>query len=86
MRVSDYDAYVDHVGSAQARGATLGPVSGVIGSMLAMELLHLLIGVERASAGAALLVDRRTLHVRRESIARDPRCPESQHVTPGGPR
>jgi bacteriocin biosynthesis cyclodehydratase domain-containing protein len=74
----DYDGYVEHIGSAPVRGATLGPASGVVGSMLAMELLHLLIGVEPASAGAALLIDLRPFGVRREPIARDPACPDCQ--------
>ncbi|WP_053226453.1 TOMM precursor leader peptide-binding protein [Solirubrobacter soli] len=77
----DYDAYVEHIGSAPVRGATLGPASGVVGSMLAMELVHLLIGAEPASAGAALLVDLRTFGVRREPIARDPACPACQPQT-----
>jgi bacteriocin biosynthesis cyclodehydratase domain-containing protein len=74
----DYDGYVEHIGSAPVRGATLGPASGVVGSMLAMELVHLLIGVEPATAGAALLVDLRTFQVRREPIAHDPGCPDCQ--------
>ena len=79
----DYDAYVDHIGTAPVRGATLGPASGVIGSMLAMELVHLLIGAEPASAGAALLVDLRTFQVRRHPVARDAACPDcSAPVTP----
>jgi hypothetical protein len=43
-----------------------------------MELVHLLVGLEPASAGAALLVDLRTLGVRREAIARDAGCPDCQ--------
>jgi bacteriocin biosynthesis cyclodehydratase domain-containing protein len=76
----DYDAYVRHIGSAPVRGATLGPASGIVGTILAMELFHLLIGVEPASAGAALLVDLRTFQVRREPVARDSACPDCQHL------
>jgi len=61
------------------RGATLGPASGIVGTMLAMEILHLLIGVKPASAGAALLYDLRTLAMRREPVARDPQCPDCAH-------
>jgi bacteriocin biosynthesis cyclodehydratase domain-containing protein len=80
LESADYDAYVDHMGSAPVRGATLGPASGMIGSMLAMELVHLLIGAEPASAGAALLIDLRTFQVRREPIARDAECRDCQHL------
>jgi bacteriocin biosynthesis cyclodehydratase domain-containing protein len=76
----DYDAYVDHVASTPARGATLGPASGIVGAMLAMELVHLLTGVAPASAGAALLVDLRTFQVRRDPVARDGACPDCQHL------
>jgi bacteriocin biosynthesis cyclodehydratase domain-containing protein len=76
---ADYDAYVDHVRSAPVRGATLGPASGIVGTMIAMELVHLLVGVEPATAGAALLVDLRTMHVRRDPVTRDNQCPDCQH-------
>jgi molybdopterin-synthase adenylyltransferase len=56
--------------------ATLGPTSGVIGSILSMEALHWLTGLaEPATLGASLAVDMRTLEVRREEIARRPECP-----------
>jgi bacteriocin biosynthesis cyclodehydratase domain-containing protein len=74
-----YDEYVRHAQSSPVRGATLGPASGIVGTMLAMELLHLAIGREPASWGAALLVDLRTLVTRREQIARDPRCEACHH-------
>jgi bacteriocin biosynthesis cyclodehydratase domain-containing protein len=77
---ADYDGYVAHAGAHPARGATLGPASGIIGTTLASELVHLLLGADPATAGTALLFDLRTLGVRREPIARDPRCPECQHV------
>jgi bacteriocin biosynthesis cyclodehydratase domain-containing protein len=73
---SDYDAYVQRVRGSSARATTLGPASGIAGTMLAMEIMHLLAGAEPATAGAALLLDLRTLIVRRERIARDPTCPD----------
>jgi molybdopterin/thiamine biosynthesis adenylyltransferase len=71
---ADYDAYVDHARTAPNRGATLGPASGIVGTMLAMEALHLLIGVTPATAGAALIVDLRTLETRRQPFERRPGC------------
>jgi molybdopterin/thiamine biosynthesis adenylyltransferase len=72
---ADYDAYVARMRSAPARGATLGPASGIVGTALAMEVLHLLAGIDPATAGAAHLLDLRTLRWRRQGVARDPSCP-----------
>jgi bacteriocin biosynthesis cyclodehydratase domain-containing protein len=77
---ADYDAYAEHTRVAPARGATLGPASGIVGTMLAMEIVHLLIGVTPASAGAALLYDLRTLAMRREPVGRDPACRDCAHL------
>jgi bacteriocin biosynthesis cyclodehydratase domain-containing protein len=73
---SDYDAYVGHARSTPPRGATLGPASGIVGTLLAMEVVHLLVDQTPASAGAALLFDLRTLVCRRETVERDPGCPD----------
>jgi bacteriocin biosynthesis cyclodehydratase domain-containing protein len=77
---ADYDAYVRQLQAAPGRGATLGPVSGLVGASLAMELVHALIGVTPASLGAALLVDLRTWEVRREPVARDSACSACKHL------
>ena len=46
---------------------TLGPASGIVGTVLAMEVMHLLIGRHPvATEGRALLIDMRTLDVRWE--------------------
>jgi bacteriocin biosynthesis cyclodehydratase domain-containing protein len=47
----------------------------VVGSLLALEVLQLLMGRAAATEGRALLVDMPTLETRWESIERDPRCP-----------
>lgn len=70
-----YDGYVQRLRDAPSRGATLGPASGIVGTLLAMEVMHLLVGREPASTGAALLLDLATATMRREPIARDPGCP-----------
>ena len=70
-----YDAYVARARTAPGRGATLGPTSGVVGAMLAMELVHFLCGRAPAILGAALIVDVRGYAVRREKIERDATCP-----------
>lgn len=77
---ADYDGYVRYRRSAPARGATLGPASGMVGTQLAMEIVHLLAGIPPASDGAALLTDLRTGATRREPVARDPACAACQHL------
>jgi molybdopterin-synthase adenylyltransferase len=69
-----YDAYVAHVQATPSRAATLGPTSAIAGSTLALEVMHLLLGSEPATAGAALTIDIRTLAVTREAIPRDAQC------------
>jgi bacteriocin biosynthesis cyclodehydratase domain-containing protein len=55
---------------------TLGPASGVIGTLLGLEVMHLLAGDGPvATQGRALLLDMRTLEARWESVSRDPECP-----------
>jgi bacteriocin biosynthesis cyclodehydratase domain-containing protein len=54
---------------------TLGPASGIIGTLLAQEVLHLLIRAEPpATHDRALLIDMGTLQTRWEDIHRDPGC------------
>jgi bacteriocin biosynthesis cyclodehydratase domain-containing protein len=75
-----YDEYADHLQSSSHRGATLGTASGIVGSMLAMDVVHVLLGERPATAGAALLLDLRTLQMRREPVARDPGCAACKHL------
>ena len=66
-----YDRYVEHVQTSPSRAATLGPTSAIVGSLVAMELVHLLIGSAPATAGTAFTIDIRTLQVSREAVPRD---------------
>jgi bacteriocin biosynthesis cyclodehydratase domain-containing protein len=55
---------------------TLGWASGLVGSLLAGEVVHLLTGiVEPATIGTAVTIDLRTLEVTRDAVDRDPDCP-----------
>jgi molybdopterin/thiamine biosynthesis adenylyltransferase len=58
-----------------ARSITLGPASGIAGTLIASEVMHLLLGRDFATAGRALLVDLRTLTTRWEAVERQPDCP-----------
>jgi bacteriocin biosynthesis cyclodehydratase domain-containing protein len=55
---------------------TLGPASGIIGTLLGLEVMHLVTRPHPpATAGRALLVDMATLQTRWEDVERDPACP-----------
>jgi bacteriocin biosynthesis cyclodehydratase domain-containing protein len=72
-----YDELAEMRRGTETYAATLGPASGIAGAAIGMEVLHLLTGAaEPATAGAAVLLDLRTLTTRREPVERDPECPE----------
>jgi hypothetical protein len=52
----------------------------VAGGLIGLELMHLLAGVPPATQELALVLDVRTLEVRREPVARDPRCDACKYV------
>ena len=64
------------------RATTLGPASGIAGTLIALEVMHLLIGRPAATAGRALLLDMHTLETRWEAVERLDDCPACHH--PGG--
>jgi bacteriocin biosynthesis cyclodehydratase domain-containing protein len=70
-----YDDYVAFRSGTAPAAATLGPASGVLGSMLALELMRLLIGERPTTADAAVILDMRTLEVQREVVRRRADCP-----------
>jgi molybdopterin/thiamine biosynthesis adenylyltransferase len=69
-----YDRYVEHVRDSPSRAATLGPASAIVGSTIAQELMHLLIGVEPATMGTAVSIDIRTLRASYDAVPRDGGC------------
>jgi bacteriocin biosynthesis cyclodehydratase domain-containing protein len=56
-----YPELAEHRRAHPTTAITLGPASGIVGTLLAMELLHLLIGAPVATRDRALLIDMRTL-------------------------
>jgi bacteriocin biosynthesis cyclodehydratase domain-containing protein len=75
-----YDEYVAWRRDAPLTASTLGPASAVIGGLIGTELLHLLAGVAPATLGEAVILDLRTLALRRERIPRDPGCAACEHL------
>jgi molybdopterin/thiamine biosynthesis adenylyltransferase len=71
-----YDRLVEHRRAQPEVAATLGPASGLIGTALAMEVMHHLTGIALpATAGAAFTLDLRDWSIERAAVERDPGCP-----------
>ena len=75
-----YDDYVAHAPRSVPRSATLGPASGLVGTALAMELLHLIAGRRPAILGAVVTTDLRTLTTEYEAVPRAADCQACQHL------
>lgn len=76
-----YDELADLRRGEPAVAATLGPASGLVGSLIAMEVVHHLTGLAApATLGAGMTIDLRDLSVAREEVARDPDCPRCAHL------
>ncbi|HEX6582055.1 MAG TPA: ThiF family adenylyltransferase [Thermoleophilaceae bacterium] len=70
-----YDELVAHRKRAAPVAATLGAPSGLIGSLLAMEVIHWITGIsEPATLGRGLVFDLRDFSNHWESIEPDPDC------------
>lgn len=71
-----YRQLTEHRREHGTTATTLGPASGLVGSTIALEVLHLLAGASwpLATRDRALLIDMRTLETRWETINRYPDC------------
>lgn len=70
-----YDEITAFRDRRQQPDPSVGPVSAVIGSMVASEVMHLLVGPDLPmSVGRALLLDLRSMELQRIAIPRDPGC------------
>jgi bacteriocin biosynthesis cyclodehydratase domain-containing protein len=71
-----YDELADLRRAEPTVAATLGPASGLVGSVLGMEIVHHLTGLAApATLGAGVTIDLRDLSLEWESVERDPACP-----------
>jgi adenylyltransferase/sulfurtransferase len=57
-----------------AEAGVLGPVPGVLGSLQALEVLKLVLGLKSAARDAVVLIDLTTLETRRVGARRAPEC------------
>lgn len=70
-----YDQLVAFRANRPAVAATLGPASGIIGTMISMEVVHHLTGIAApATAGAGLTIDLRDWTIERDAVERDAGC------------
>ena len=79
LRLREENPLYDRLEALRSRDerplSALGPTSGVVGSLLAMEALHLLSGLARpATHGAVWSLDLRTLIATTEQVERRPDC------------
>jgi molybdopterin/thiamine biosynthesis adenylyltransferase len=63
-----------------SQSGVLAPVVGVFGSLLAMEAVKVLSGYGDCLRGALLLMDLKTMDVRRLSLSRRENCPDCSHL------
>jgi adenylyltransferase/sulfurtransferase len=58
-----------------AEGGVLGVLPGLVGTVMATEVLKVLLGIGETLAGRLLLVDALTMQFRQVRVRRDPGCP-----------
>ncbi len=54
---------------------TLGPAAGAVGTLLAIEVMHMLLGRPAATEGRAMMLNIQTFETSREPIERNAACP-----------
>jgi bacteriocin biosynthesis cyclodehydratase domain-containing protein len=67
-----------------SRATTLGPASGIVGTLIGAEVMHLLLGRPIATEGRSLILDLRTFATRWEAVERLPDCPCCNHPSGDG--
>jgi len=68
-----YDEHDESLGDCRGAGV-LGPVAGILGTLMASEALLWLAAVPRSATGGLLLVDARSASFRRLQSRRNPHC------------
>ncbi len=78
-----YDVAVGQRRAQSSPAASLGPLCGLVGGIVGMEIMHFLTGlIEPATLGAGYTIDLRTMEVEREQIVPEPECPVCSHPSP----
>ena len=58
-----------------ASAMTLGPSAGVVGTLLSLEVMHVLLGQTATTEGRAMLLNIQTFETWWEPVERDQGCP-----------
>ena len=66
------DAEVEEVQCSQM--GVLAPLTGMVGSIQAMEAIKLIVGTGESLSGRLLLIDAKTAEWRTVKVAKDPAC------------
>jgi bacteriocin biosynthesis cyclodehydratase domain-containing protein len=78
-----FDAVIEQRRAKPSPAATLGPVCGLIGGHIALDVLHLLTGLSKPSThGVAHIYDLQTMEVKREPVVPEPDCPVCGNMDP----
>jgi molybdopterin/thiamine biosynthesis adenylyltransferase len=69
--------YADHGDEQQncARNGVIAPLTGIIGSVQALEAMKVLLGIGRTLTGRLLLLDGLTMEWNSMVLRKNPRCP-----------
>jgi molybdopterin/thiamine biosynthesis adenylyltransferase/SAM-dependent methyltransferase len=71
-----FDELAEHRSRRPSPAASFGPACGLVGSQVAMDVVHYLSGVsEPATLGMSLTVDLRTMEIEREPVEKRRGCP-----------
>jgi bacteriocin biosynthesis cyclodehydratase domain-containing protein len=80
-----YDTAIAQRRAKSSPAPSLGPPCGVIGGLVAMDVVHHLTGlVEPATLGVGYTFDLRTMEIEREPIVPEPACPVCADLQPAG--
>jgi adenylyltransferase/sulfurtransferase len=72
----------DQAANSCAEDGILGPVTGILGSLAALEVLRAIVPFGDDSAGKLLLIDALALRFRTLALPKDPGCPACSHQMP----
>lgn len=80
-----YDTAIAQRRAKSSPAPSLGPPCGVIGGLVAMDVVHHLTGLaEPATLGVGYTFDLRTMEIEREPIVPEPACPVCADLQPAG--
>ncbi len=78
-----FDLVIEQNRATESPAGTLGPACGLIGNLIALDIMHHLTGLaEPATLGVSHSYDLRTLAVKSESVVPESECPVCGHMQP----